>query len=239
MGGLSFLGENTPEGIKLLNRAKSLSSTSAWPDMAFTDVYGSGDKFADNTKALQSLEAYFHSCPDSINAAMLSHLEKLGTPELQEAVANRLRERLERENDPAILRNFSIVWSLEFRTRLPKNHDVVRRQIAADLKRLESLNSKPDAPWLKFLKSGYQQSGASKEVITALEDRILREFPVSGEAFFVLLDRINEMKGPKPEDSTEVWDAYSKKLVEAGEDLYRRCPAQVASKQVRSGPAPK
>src|SRR5712692_5508014 len=86
LGGLSFLGQNTPEGLKLLDRAKSLNPASPWPDVALSDAYGSGGKFGDRTKALQSVEGFFHSCPDGFNATMLGRLEKLGTPELQEAV---------------------------------------------------------------------------------------------------------------------------------------------------------
>ncbi len=84
---------------------------------------------------------------------------------------------LAKESDPEILKQYETLWGLEFRSRSPQQHAALRRQVAEDLKRLESANPKPDGEWLAFLKGGYKQSGAAEAVLTAFDDRILKEFP--------------------------------------------------------------
>src|SRR5689334_8860958 len=103
-------------------------------------------------------------------------LAKAGSTELQTKVATALRARLARETSPARLKEYEPLWGLEFRTQPPQQHDALRKHVAEDLQRLESLNRKPDAEWLVFLRNGYKQSGARPEAVMAVEDRLMREF---------------------------------------------------------------
>lgn len=77
----------------------------------------------------------------------------------------------------------------EFRTRPPQEHDAIRQRVAEDLKRIESTAGKPEADFLVFLRDGQKQSGASKERINAIEDRVLREYPRSSEAYRITYER--------------------------------------------------
>jgi hypothetical protein len=79
-------------------------------------------------------------------------------------VATVLRADLARTSEPARLRRFETLWSLEFRTRPVTEHAALREQVAKDIRRLDAANRKPDAEWLIFLREGSKQAGASKDV---------------------------------------------------------------------------
>jgi thiol-disulfide isomerase/thioredoxin len=80
--------------------------------------------------------------------------------------------------------------------------------VAADLRRLEPLNPRPDAEWLVFLKNGYKQSGASAETVTAMEDRVIQAFPHSGDAYDIVSDRWDKIH-KEPEDQKDAaWAQY-------------------------------
>jgi thiol-disulfide isomerase/thioredoxin len=124
-------------------------------------------------------------------------------------VAAALRARLEKETDPKHLQDYETLWGLEFRTRPPSVHDALRKQIALDLKRLESLNPKGDAAWQAFLIKGYKQSGATQETITAVEDRLLNEFPKSYEASELVQERWRKAhREPQDQGDTAAWAKY-------------------------------
>jgi thiol-disulfide isomerase/thioredoxin len=81
--------------------------------------------------------------------------------------------------------------------------------VAADLRRLEPLNPRPDAEWLVFLKNGYKQSGASAETVTAMEDRVIQAFPHSGDAYDIVSDRWDKIhKEPEDQKDAAAWAQY-------------------------------
>jgi thiol-disulfide isomerase/thioredoxin len=136
-----------------------------------------------------------------------------------------LRARLEKETDPKGLMDFTRVWGREFRTRPPQEHDALRAQVARDVKRLETLNPKGDAEWQALLINGYKQSGASKETITAMEDRLLREYPHSNEAFSIVSDRWEAAhKEPEDQNDAAAWARYQKEYEEAVKGWIRDFP---------------
>ena len=128
---------------------------------------------------------------------------------MQARVAIAWRARLATETDPKRLKDYATLWGMEFRTRPPQEHDALRKQVAADLKRLETMNPKPDAQWLAFLKDGYKQSGASAEAITAMEDRVIQTFPHSEEAFSIVSERWKKAhKEPEDQKDAAAWKKY-------------------------------
>jgi thiol-disulfide isomerase/thioredoxin len=140
-------------------------------------------------------------------------------------VAAALRAKLEKETDPKYLRDYETLWGLEFRTRPPSEHDALRKQIALDLKRLESLNPKGDAAWQAFLINGYKQTGATQETITAMEDRLLKEFPKSHEASVLAQERWRKAhKEPQNQGDTAAWGKYDADYVAAVKGWIREFP---------------
>ena len=206
VAGLALFATDTPESIRLLEAAKAKAPQFPWPALVLAWVYSSGARI-DKQKSSENLSAFFALCPDSTNEWAQG---LLGTDSgLQLRVAKALRARLANEADPERLKDYGTLWALEFRTHAPLEHDAVRKQVAEDLKRIESLNPKPDSGWQAFLISGYKQAGASSETITDMEDRLLREYPHTREAYHVVSERWQKAN-KKPEDQKDgvAWAKY-------------------------------
>ena len=213
LGGMVLVGKDTPEGIHLLESARTKAPDFPWAPLALADIYFSG-KRADNAKAAENISAFFATCPASTNRSAQWILNK--DAPLQPKVAAALRAKLEKETDPEHLRDYETLWGLEFRTRPPSEHDALRKQIALDLKRLESLNPKGDAEWQAFLIRGYKQTGATQETITAMEDRLLKELPKSHEASELAQERWRKAhKEPQNQGDTAAWEKYDADYVAA------------------------
>lgn len=206
LGGLVLFHKNTPESIRLLEMAKSKAPSFPWPSFELAEIYFQG-KFADKNKVAENIAAFYAACPDSTNHEAPWILTK--NPALQPKVAVALRKRLERETDPKRLTDDERLWGLEFRARPPQEHDALRKQVASDLKRLESLNPKGDAEWQAFVIKGYKQSGAPQETITAKEDLLLREYPTSDEAYEIIFERWRKAhKEPEDQNDAAAWLKY-------------------------------
>lgn len=213
VGGVALFHKDTTESIRLLEAAKAKASQFPWASLELANIYFRG-KRADNGKVAENISDYFSACPDSTNGRAQWLLTKNAS--LQPKVAVALRARLEKETDPKRLLGYETLWGLEFRTRPPVEHDALRKQIAADLTRLESLNPKGDEEWFAFLIKGYKQSGAPRETVTAMEDRLLHEYPKSGRAFGISEERW-EKANKEPEDQIDAaaWKKYNEAYKEA------------------------
>jgi len=209
VAGLALSGRNTDLSIQMLERARSQAQDFAWPALALANIYAPGTKRTDKKKSAEEIAAFFDACPASTNEDA-QHRLRAGSSELQARVAQAVRARLATETDPKRLKDYDILWGLEFRTHPPQEHDALRKQVAADLKHLESLNPKQDdAEWLVFLKNGYKQAGASPETVAAREDRLIQAFPHSDEAYQIVSIRW-EKAHKEPEDKTDAaaWAKY-------------------------------
>jgi thiol-disulfide isomerase/thioredoxin len=222
LAGNVLTGTDTPEAIRLLNAAKAKAPQFVWPDLDLAGIY-SGGAFADKQKFTENLTAFWTACPASTNGSAQWMLVK--DMALQAKVATALRAQLATETDPEKLRRYEYLWGLEFRTHPPQEHDAVRKQVAADLKRLETINPHPDAEWASFLIGGYKQSGASKETLTAMEDRLLQQYPHSDQASGIVQKRWSDAhKQPDDQKDAVVWAAYHKAHREALEGWLRKFP---------------
>ena len=202
-------GKNTPRAIQLLEQAKSKAPDFAWPDLMLANIHASGE-LADRKKATVEIASFFTACPSSTDGYAQWTLSRAGTPETQAHVAAALRASLAKETDPKRLQAYATLWGMEFRTHPPQEHDALRKQVAADLQRLESMNPSPDAGWLIFLRDGYKQSGASAETVTAMEDRVIKTFPHSEEAYGIVYDRWKKThKEPEDQKDVAAWKEYN------------------------------
>jgi len=211
LAGWVLRGKNTPESIRLLEAAKAPNFP--WPAKELAGDYFTG-KFADQNKVRENIEMFFSICPASTDQYAQWLLTK--DPALQPKVAVALRARLEKETDPKGREDYATLWGLEFRTHPPTEHDALRAQVARDLARLEKLHPKGDAEWQSFLIDGYKESGASKGTLTAMQDRLVREFPHSSEAYGILSDRWQKAhKEPDDQNDSMAWTRYNKDYEEA------------------------
>jgi thiol-disulfide isomerase/thioredoxin len=215
-------GTDTPESIRLLEAAKRQAPQFTSPDLDLAQIYSSG-KFADKAKFSEHLTAYWTRCPVSTDGAAQWMLVK--DMALQAKVAAALRPQLEKETNPDDLKDYTFLWSLEFRTHPPQEHDAVRQQVVADLKRLEKMQRHPDAAWTNFLIGGYKQSGASEETIHAMEDRLMQQYPHSQEAENIVEQRWSDAhKEPTDQKDKAAWVAYHSAHKEAIETWMREFP---------------
>jgi thiol-disulfide isomerase/thioredoxin len=210
LAGWVLRGKNTPESIRLLEAAKRPNFP--WAAKELAGDYFSG-KLADQNKVRENVETFFSICPASTDRYAQWLLTK--DPALQPKVAVALRARLEKETDPKRLEDYATLWGLEFRTHPPAEHDALRAQVTRDLARLEKVHPRGDAEWQSFLIDGYKESGASKETLTALQDRLIREFPHSSEAYGIVSDRWQKAhKEPDDQNDSAAWTHYKKEFEE-------------------------
>jgi thiol-disulfide isomerase/thioredoxin len=223
MAGLVLEGINTPEAIATLERGVKLDPSFGWNYLTLAYLYGRG-KFQDRSKAAENMAAYVNACPQNIESFSLGMINQYGAKETLQLAAPAIRERLNKETNPKVLQTFADLWGLEFKSAPVSDHSKLRELVRADLARLSTLNPKPDAEWLAFLVTGMKQSGAAKEV-PAIEERIVREFPASDQAFRIVMQRWNEAYAyPKAADTPEAWQAYTSKHVAAVEQWIQQFP---------------
>jgi thiol-disulfide isomerase/thioredoxin len=222
LAGMVLVGTDTPEAIRLLEAAKTKAPQFVWADLDLASIYSDG-KFADKQKFRENLTAYWTSCPASTEGYAQWMLVK--DMDLQAQVAKLLRPQLEKETDPDKLKDYEFLWSLEFRTHPPQEHDALRKQVASDVKRLETLQPHPDAAWMAFLINGYKQSGASEETIAAIGDKLVQQYPHSDEAYGIVEKRWSKAhKKPEDQKDTAAWASYHKAYREAIEQWIRQYP---------------
>jgi hypothetical protein len=204
----ALIGTDTPQSIRLLERAGSLAPTFAWPSLDLAQIYSSG-KFADKAKFADQLTKFWTACPTSQNQEARWMLVKV--PELQKQVAKAERAELARTNDPQRLKDYEFLWGLEFRTTPPKDFPALRQQVAADVKLLGRIkNPHPDADWANLLLHGGQQAGATPDAIRVQEDAIIAKYPHSGNAQSIVWKRWKAAH-PEPIDSKDAagWKTYN------------------------------
>jgi thiol-disulfide isomerase/thioredoxin len=205
---LAQTGRDTDAAIAKLKQARQASPTYPWAALQLANILSAG-KRADLPEAKHQLEGFYTACPASTDSIALWVLPKAGGPELTRKLARALRADLDVSSDPDRLKDYPTLWGLEFRSRPVTDHDAVRQQLTKDLRRLETINKKPDAGWLLLLRDGAKQANATKEAQRAYENRVLEEFPASAEAWRIEIARWTEAN-PEPKDhaNTDAWQTY-------------------------------
>jgi thiol-disulfide isomerase/thioredoxin len=208
VSGYALFGTDTPESLHQLEAAQSKAPQFPAPPLFLASAYSAGKRM-DKKKSLQNLAAYFALCPASANLSAQQLLAEDEDSALRQKVDSALRARLAKETDPKRLRDYAVLWNLEFHMHPTQEHPLVRRQIAEDLKRLESINPKPDSEWAAFLISGYKEADFPKETIVARQDSLLRDFPHSMEAYDIVSDRWEAInKKPTDQKDAAAWANY-------------------------------
>ena len=229
LAGWVLRGKDTPESVRLLEAAQAKAPNFPWPFRELASDYFSG-KIADQNKVKENIEFFFSICPASTDNSAQWLLAK--DPALQPKVAVALRARLQTETDPQRLKDYEILWGIEFRARPPAEHDALRAQITQDLKRLTALNPKGDAEWQVFLINGYKQSGVSEQTITTMQDALIREYPRSNEAYEIVRARWDKAhKEAEDQNDTPAWATYQKEYEEAVKGWIRDYPDDTFSQQ--------
>jgi len=213
--GYSRFWDDAPEAIRKFKRAQELSPDSPWPYLGLAELYGRG-KMLDLKAMSENIAGFYNLCPSSIDPNAQRWLTTEGNQERMAKVASAIRARLRDETDPANLQSYKTLWTLEFLSRPPIEYDALRERVFDDLKRLETVVPAPSAEFQSFLIGGYKQSNASAETIRAKEDRLIKEFPKSGEALGVVRERWDRLhKEPEDQSDTAAWERYNQQYREA------------------------
>lgn len=208
-------GTDTPRAIALLQRAQTVEPGDPVSALELARIYLTG-KFADKEKASQYFEVYAKGCPGHVDSSVESVLGKAAPVETQVRMAEALRQRLVKSTEPEDVPYYEILWGLEFRTRPPAGHPELRKQVAADLARLEKTFPSPDDRILAVLKNGTKQAGASKEELARYGERIQQAAPRSYNAYMSVWEAWSEQnKRPEKNDDVEGWRAWKKTHFEA------------------------
>lgn len=198
----ALVDEDTPRAIALFEEA---ASANPWALLGLSDIYAFG-KFQDRVKARDHLAAFFAACPQTTASDALSRIGSMATAELAKRVLPPLRELAGSRDDESVIPVWRAVWNLEFKARPVPEHATLRKNILAELVRLEA-HSKGEE-WLALLLDGYQQVGDA-DGEKRVGDRLTREFPRSNHAGGILDSRWRkDHPYPQPGDSDEQSAAY-------------------------------
>jgi thiol-disulfide isomerase/thioredoxin len=220
-------GVDTPESIRLLESARTKAPAFPWAARDLAGIYSEG-KLADPAKAKENIDAFFAICPassDPYAQNVLPGADPLLQPKVTAARAAALRAKLEKETDPKPLKDYGTLWTLEFQALKPQEYEAERQQIAQDLARMEKIVPNGDAEWQALLIKGYKLSGAPKEKVAALEDRLIAEYPHANQTWSVVSDRWDD-DHPEPEDQSDsaAWNQHRKEFDQALQAWIRDYP---------------
>jgi thiol-disulfide isomerase/thioredoxin len=220
--GYSLLTTDAEAARNKLTKATSVAPDFPWSYLALARLYAEG-KTADPTAMGKSVERFFKLCPNLTDRDLKWMLAKAGTDELRKWVSIQLRSYLEIQTASDLLTGYETLWGLEFQSHSPQEFDAVRAQIAKDLKHVENVNPQPDAEFQAFLIRGYKQSGAAKEVLREKEDRLLKGYPKSREAYSVSYSHWEKThKRPEDEKNVAAWSKYETEWRTAKTDWIHR-----------------
>lgn len=206
--GYSLLTTDAQAARRKLTQASVAAPDFPWPYFALAYLYEKG-KTANSAKMAKNVERFFTLCPNATDGYSQWLLSKAGTDSLRKKVASGLRSYLEAQSDFDLLVGYETLWALEFQTHPPIDFPSLRKQVAEDLKRIESLNTKQDANFQAFLIRGYRQSGAAPEIVAEKENRLLTEHPKSFAAYVVAFSRWDKAhKRPEDQKDTSAWANY-------------------------------
>jgi thiol-disulfide isomerase/thioredoxin len=217
----ALIDANTPDAIARLKAIPSDARVTPLAHLRLTKIYEYG-KFADQAEARKQLGEYLSACPASINVTARDYAERVATPEMADKYAKELRARLRGQKDPTLIDAWETVWNMEF-LATPAEQDEVRSRVKGDLENLRQIRTN-DLGVLSMLQSGYKMTGDKKSQVE-VEDRIIAEYPDSGEAGFAEGRRFeDEHPYPKEGDSAEAKQAFYRALLAAADSELKRSP---------------
>jgi hypothetical protein len=171
--GLTLVGRQTPEAIKLFSAALQKDTNFPWPHLALVDVYSS-PVFMDKEQSVAHVKAFLDACPASLEG--YESLTGIDNKDLQRTYAAKLRPMLASRSDPEAVGAYTTLWSLEFKAHPPSEYDPLRKQVGQDLERIRQLKLEDKRQWYSALVEGYKLVNDQKQSDWAQEQAQIR-FP--------------------------------------------------------------
>jgi hypothetical protein len=173
--GLTLVGRQTPEAIKLFKAALERDHTFAPPHLELATNYDS-KVFSDKAQSMQHLRAYLDACPASLAGYRYGALSGVADKEFLGPYAVKLRALIESRSDADAVEAYRTLWALEFKVHPASEHDALRRQAGQDLARLRQLPLGDKPQWYQTLERGYSLVGEKKQAEWA-DDQFLTRIP--------------------------------------------------------------
>jgi thiol-disulfide isomerase/thioredoxin len=214
---------DTPKAIELLKQVETADPGFAWTYIEFATIHLHG-KYIDKQQVRSELDKFFGICPNSLDYSAWHLLLENGSPEMLARYTPALRERLMTETDRKNLRTWKTVWNLEFKATPVAQYPQLRKQVEIDTVRLEQIPGEPDARWLAFLKSGYEQAG-DEESAKRIEHELLAKYPGSQQAEQIISEHWwKEHPSPDPGEPDSKKQAYYRVSLQAEDELLKTRP---------------
>jgi hypothetical protein len=171
--GLTLVGRQSPEAIKLLSGVLQKDPNFALPHLQLVTIYSS-QAFMDKEQRVAHLKAFLDACPASLDG--YQPLTRIDDKDLQGTYAAKLRTLLAGRSDPDAVGAYRTLWSLEFKAHPPSEYEPLRRQAGQDLERLRKLKLEDKRQWYSALVEGYKLVNDQKQSDWAEEQGQVR-FP--------------------------------------------------------------
>jgi hypothetical protein len=171
--GLTLVGRQSPEAVKLFGAALEREPKFAWPHLELVTVYSS-PAFLNKEQSVSHLKAFVDACPASLEG--YEALTRIGDTDLLRPHAGRLRTLLQTRNDPDAVGAYRTLWSVEFKVHPASEYDGLRRQVGQDVERLRHLDLEDKLQWYQALEDGYKLVNDQKQADWARDQRLAR-FP--------------------------------------------------------------
>ena len=172
--GLTLVGRQTPEAIKLFDAALKQDPSFALPHLELVTIYRS-QVFSNKPQSVQHLQAFLDACPASLGG--YGALTGFADKEFLRPYAVKLRALVENRSDADAVDAYRTLWALEFKAHPAAEYDALRRQVGQDLARLRQLPREDKPQWYQTLERGYELVGDKKQADWAQEQYLTR-FPL-------------------------------------------------------------
>jgi len=173
--GLTLLGRQSPESIKLFNSALQKDPNFEPPHLQLVTIYSS-PVFLDKGQRLAHLKAFVDACPASFEG--YERLTGIDDKDLQGNYAVKLRAMLASRSDAEAVGAYTTLWSLEFKLHPPSEYGQLRKQVGQDLERIRQLKLEDQREWYSALQEGYKLVSDQQQSDWALDQETAR-FPTN------------------------------------------------------------
>jgi len=195
--GLALNGFRTKEAIGYFEKALQVDPNFGWPHVELARVY-TRRAFSDQAKLVSNLQAFVRACPETLEP--YQYIKTLDDMTFLGDSAVRLRQILGRRSDSEALGSYSLLWGLEFRVHPAAENGALKKQVAADVARIRSLQFTQSENWYAALSDGYELLGdAAGE--KAVEEQAANSFANSREPVAAEIGHW-QAEHPWPNDST-------------------------------------
>lgn len=159
--GFTLVGGDTPQAIKLFERALQKDPKFLLPHLDLVGVY-SMEAFRDKEKALSHAEAFLDACPASFEG--YAPLSWIAGNDVLTKHATQLRGILQSRTDDDAIGAYRTLWSMEFKAHPASEYETLRKQVGGDIARVRQLNLENSRAWYDTLEEGYKLVNDQKQV---------------------------------------------------------------------------